>query len=222
MQLTSAQLVVSINLGGSPFINTSRSSLNDGQWHTVNAIRTGLNLSLTIDNLIVAQVVLPGPHFTLEYNSSKVFIGGQPSLNGTVIDGYHGCLEDLRLNDNSLPLSGSTDFASVTFVGGNAMSGCTIGTCSPNPCEPGNCTENTNNKTISCSCPDGSITDNNCSTDREVTPFGVIAIGIARLYKFHPIFVLQVCATRLLATVHQVKMDILAHVNLAFLVEIAP
>ena len=177
--MTSAQLVVSVNLGGSTFNNTSSSSFNDGQWHTVNVSRTGLDLSLTVDSTNVVQVVLPGPHFTLEYNSSDVFIGGQPSLNGTVIDGYHGCLQDIRLNNNLLPLSGSTEFASVTFVGGNAMNGCTIGTCSPNPCEPGNCTEKANNRTITCSCPDGRITDNNCSIDRTVTPIGVIAVVIA-------------------------------------------
>lgn len=151
--------------------------LNDALWHTVSISRVGLTASLTVDNENVSLLLL-GPHLTLEYNSSGVFVGGRPGPGATVTDGYHGCLEDIRLNQNSLPLSESSDFASFTFVGIAAMAGCSVGPCFPtNPCSPGNCTEKDNGTSYMCVCADGRTGTSNC--DVIDLPVGVVALIIA-------------------------------------------
>lgn len=178
--MSTGQLVLSIKLGGSIGTNiTSGTLLNDMQWHTVSLNRTGLSISLRVDSLASISFTLAGPSLTLEYSSSGIFVGGQPGPGDTVADGYHGCLEDLRLNHNSLPLSESNDFASVTFIGGSATSGCSVGPCFPNPCTPGNCSESSNGTSFLCMCPDGRNQTMECETGVTATPVGPIAIAVA-------------------------------------------
>ena len=178
--MSSGELVISINLGGSTdTIRTSGTPLNNMQWHTVSLSRRGLIASLIVDSLVNISLPLTGSSVTLEYSSSGIFAGGQPGPGSTVANGYHGCLEDLRLNQNSLPLSESNEFAVVTFVGGSTMRGCLVGPCFPNPCTPGNCSEGSNGTTFICMCPNGRSQTTPCGPGVTEPPIGHIAVAVA-------------------------------------------
>ncbi len=130
-------------------------AVNNGTWHTVLVQRSGLTVTLTVDNTTFPST-LSGVELTLDIDPSVIYAGGRPG-NGGVADGYAGCLQDIRLDQFSLPTSGSNGYASVAFGGSSGVSHfCAIGPCYPNPCGPGNCTETDGGTSFTCKCPDGS------------------------------------------------------------------
>lgn len=178
--MSSGQLLLSINLGGSTdTVMASGTLLSDMQWHTVNINRTGRVASIAVDSLPNMSLSLAGPSVTLEYSINGIFVGGRPRPGGQVADGYHGCLEDIRLNQNSLSLLEPNDFAHVTFVGSSATRGCSVGPCFPNPCTPGNCTEGRNGTLFICICPDGRNQTTQCGPVVTEPPIRPIAIAAA-------------------------------------------
>ena len=156
---------------------TSGSNLHDGTWHNVSITRTGLSVQLIVDKVVLNHTY-SGPHFTLEYTSSDLYAAGRPDNNGAVTEGYNGCIQDIRLDYTSLPISGNSSYVNVSFVGDYPEIGCQVGPCWPNPCHTGTCSEITTDVYL-CTCPNGETRTSPCEPDRGNVPFGPIAIAIA-------------------------------------------
>ena len=156
---------------------TSGSNLHNGVWHNVSITRTGLSVQLIVDNVVLNHTH-SDPHFTLEYTSNNLYVAGRPDNNGAVTEGYNGCVQDIRLDYISLPISGSNSYVNVSYVGDNPEKGCQVGPCWPNPCHTGNCSEITTDVYL-CTCPNGETRTSPCEPDRGNVPFGPIAITIA-------------------------------------------
>ncbi|WP_245674111.1 MULTISPECIES: LamG domain-containing protein [Actinoplanes] len=77
--------------GGPVHIARSRTSVSDGQWHTLECRRTGPTLAIVVDDRLEASVPVPTG---LSVESDQPFtVGGK----GTGLDGdqFHGTLDDL-------------------------------------------------------------------------------------------------------------------------------
>ena len=101
--------------------------VEDAQWHMVDVHRSGLTVSLTVNNNSTFQLTLNGTALTLDVGTSQIFAGGRPTIGGRVSGGFTGCLQDIRLDQFTLPTSNSNDFAAVTFRGsGGVVQGCAM------------------------------------------------------------------------------------------------
>lgn len=151
-----------VNLGSrEESVRVTGLSVNNGTWHVVAVQRSGLAVTLTVDNTTIAST-LTGVELTLDIDPSAIYAGGRP-LDGGVTDGYAGCLQDIRLDQFSLPTSGSNGYASVTYSGSSSVPKiCALGPCYPSPCGSGTCTETGGGTSFICRCPDGSQRDAVC------------------------------------------------------------
>lgn len=142
-------------------VRASGVAVNSSEWHTVRVLRRGLQVILMVDNTTVNHS-LSGTALTLDVSPNEIYAGGRMT-NGEVIGGFRGCLQDIRLDQFTLPTSGSNRFASVSFGGGSdVMPGCAIGACSSNPCGSGVCVEAEGGVGYVCNCPDGSQLNTRC------------------------------------------------------------
>lgn len=160
VQLEDGIPLLQTNLGSGPEqLSLANASLSDSLWHFVAIHRTGLELSAAVDEVMVAHT-LQGPHTVLDINPEAIFAGGQPSSEDDtlVMNMYVGCLDDVRIDQQQLPVSGSNSFASVRFAGDSEISySCALGGCLPEPCGRGNCSEREGSN-YECSCEIGVTT----------------------------------------------------------------
>ena len=158
-KLEGGVLVYGVNLGsGEERVTLPHTyPVTDAQWHYFEASRIAFDLTLTLDNLTFSHN-LGGAHINLDINTSHIYAGGRPTVNGstTIINPYIGCLQDIRVDQNVLPTVEANRFASVSFGGSEPISkGCALQGCFPNPCGAGNCTEQGDTDYV-CMCSDGS------------------------------------------------------------------
>ena len=115
----------------------------------------------------------------MEYKSVEIYVAGRPAeTQSVVVEGYSGCIQDIRLDQRPLPSFDSNQHATVTYFGDEPRDGCRVGPCHPNPCNIGNCSETASNAYL-CSCPDGSTTTATCDPDRNSDTIIGIIIGIS-------------------------------------------
>ena len=158
-------LVYHINLGsGEESISITTQQVNDAEWHTFTIERTALSLSLFLDGNFNLTHTLSSTNLTLDIDPSLIYAGGFPSSTSesddmVISNPYTGCLEDIRIDGNTLPTVGSNEFASVLFLGSAPISyNCALRACSPNPCGEGaNCTE-LGSSGYRCMCSNGHMT----------------------------------------------------------------
>lgn len=169
-----------INIGsGEQTLRATGIQVEDAQWHMVDVHRSGLAVSLTIDNNSTFQLILNSTALTLDVGTSQIFAGGRPTMDGRVSGGFTGCLQDIRLDQFTLPTSGSNDFGTVTFRGsGGVVQGCILGPCFPNPCGPGNCSE-IDRTSFTCSCLDGTVLRGRSCPELPPPPTGILPIAVS-------------------------------------------
>ena len=153
--------------------------VEDAQWHMVNVHRSGLIVSLTVDNNSTFQLTLNGTALTLDVGTSQIFAGGRPTIGGRVSGGFTGCLQDIRVDQFTLPTSGSNGFAAVTFRGsGGVVQGCVLGPCFPNPCGTGNCSE-LDRTSFACNCLDGTVLRGRSCPEPPPPLTGILPIAVS-------------------------------------------
>ena len=144
------------NVGSSSRINPL--GIDDAEWHFFESNRVALNLTLTVDNVTWSRT-LGGDQLYLDVSPSDVYVGGTPFGGGATF--YLGCMEDVRIDHQELPTSGSNDIASIVYSGaegeeaGGVPTGCALRGCFSDPCKMGVCTELGASDYL-CSCSDGS------------------------------------------------------------------
>ena len=189
VELQEGRIILRANLGsGEERVNLGDGTprVDDAVWHSLELERVALDVQLTLDSVTFSHT-LTGGHLYLDVGYSQFYAGGVPVPNG-VGSGYIGCLEDIRIEENSLPTSeqsslpmlGSTEFASVIYRGNSSVNvGCGLRGCFPDPCKGETCIER-GARGFSCSCQDGSIVVSGpCTEPGQVTPFLLIIIIVA-------------------------------------------
>jgi len=63
---------------------------------------------MILDDRLSASAEASGNSQVLDIDPHTIFVGGTPSIESTVIDGFDGCLQGLRLNSIDLPFNGET------------------------------------------------------------------------------------------------------------------
>ena len=99
--------------------------ISDGKWHTVMVERHANTAEIFLDGQYSAVTTAPGVNDVLNLDTSKVFFGAEVETyaNGymDVRKGFKGCIEDIRIYNVRLPVSGSNavalsqDFERVEF-----------------------------------------------------------------------------------------------------------
>ncbi|EEC17239.1 Gb2-cadherin, putative [Ixodes scapularis] len=117
--------------------------VNDGQWHTVRALRHGASASLALDGGSGRRynelVDWHSPHQHMWVEKQNVIAGGDVQYVGpgvTVVDNDYqeGCMNDIRLDQHYLPMESGSEYAAVVEWR-NLIDGCP----SNNPCHGISC-----------------------------------------------------------------------------------
>ncbi|KAH6948568.1 hypothetical protein HPB50_025155 [Hyalomma asiaticum] len=117
--------------------------VNDGQWHTVRALRYGASASLALDGgsgrRFNELLDWQSPHQHMWVEKQNVIAGGDVQYVGpgvTVVDNDYqeGCMNDIRLDQHYLPMESGSEYAAVVEWR-NLIDGCP----SNNPCHGISC-----------------------------------------------------------------------------------
>ena len=90
-------------------------NLLDNQFHDVTVTLVGKQAQLVLDYRLVANAMASGDSQVLDVDPSGMFVGGTPSAENVVVDGFDGCLWGLQFNGYTVPFT-NTDheiFAAV-------------------------------------------------------------------------------------------------------------
>jgi len=85
--------------------------ISDGRWHTVMVERSGNSAEVFLDGQFSALTTAPGINDVLNLDNSDVYFGAEVETysNGyiDVRKGFRGCIEDIRIHNVKLPVTGS-------------------------------------------------------------------------------------------------------------------
>ena len=139
------------NLGSGTAVLTSSSTLTLGEWHTIEATRTGRSGQLVVDGAVPVTGSSPGGFTSLQLGEN-LFIGGVPDFNslpsGVINTGFVGCMRELRAASSSVNLTGAA-------IAGANIGACPVGPCFQQPCLNGGSCAEVAGGNFSCSCPAG-------------------------------------------------------------------
>lgn len=89
--------------------------VSDGKWHTIMVERYGNTAELFLDGQYSAISTAPGINDVLNLDTSDVYFGAEVEtyINGYVDirKGFRGCIEDIKIYNIRLPVSGSNAVA---------------------------------------------------------------------------------------------------------------
>ncbi|XP_052280093.1 protocadherin Fat 1-like isoform X4 [Dreissena polymorpha] len=150
--------------------------ISDGKWHTIMVERYGNSAEVFLDGQYSAITTAPGKNDVLNLDNSDVYFGAEVETysNGyiDVRKGFRGCIEDIRIHNVRLPVSGSNavalsqQFEQVEFSCRDsefALLGDNV--CSSFPCMNGGKCESAGTSYI-CRCGDR-FSGQRCEIDKE-------------------------------------------------------
>ncbi|XP_023314181.1 fat-like cadherin-related tumor suppressor homolog isoform X1 [Trichogramma pretiosum] len=145
---------------GEGLVRVNSFYISDGQWHEIELQRDSNTASLSIDGKHLAHGSAPGVNDILNLQSDELYLGAEvrqhPAILGfeDVQRGFVGCMDDVRLARQSVPLhvSGSASgllvlkrFANVEFSCEATSVLSPPGVCGSQPCQNGGtCSESKN------------------------------------------------------------------------------
>lgn len=175
LEIIEGKLRYRFNFGsGEGLVTLNGFDINDGQWHQVSLERHGNSAKLSLDNRYEAQGSAPGINDALNLNVAGLMYFGAEVANGAqdVIRGYHGCLDDLRLDGIPLPLtteskSNVADLMRLVKVDFKCESKLHHpGVCGSQPCQNGGtCLETVSAGDYTCQCQESRFHGAHCEQD---------------------------------------------------------
>ena len=169
-----------LNLGSEQetVVTVAGQELNDSQRHSVTVKRTGLQLTISADSNTLQYSLPLGTPLTLETYSSEIYTGGSPHTTSRFI----GCLQDVRINQFTLPTLDSNKFASVVYEGlgdedAGVMEGCLLSPCYGNPCGSDGTCEERDNSSYECVCSNGERLSTVCPQSKKEVQYLPYIIG---------------------------------------------
>ncbi|XP_060561268.1 LOW QUALITY PROTEIN: protocadherin Fat 1-like [Ruditapes philippinarum] len=152
--------------------------VSDGKWHTIMVERHGKDAAIFLDGQFSSLTSAPGTNDVLNLDTSDVYFGAEVEMyaNGyiDIRKGFRGCIEDIRIYNVRLPVSGnnavalSQDFEKVEFSCRDsdfAINGNNI--CSTFPCMNGGQCETTGQNTFICRCSSDRYRGAKCEIDSQ-------------------------------------------------------
>ncbi|KAJ8667841.1 hypothetical protein QAD02_009504, partial [Eretmocerus hayati] len=163
LELVNGAVQYRFDLGsGEGLVRVSSLYVSDGQWHEIELEREGNGASLRVDGKHLAHGSAPGNSELLNLHADELYLGAEvrqhPSILGfdDVQRGFVGCMDDVRLARQSVPLHMSGGggpaggaslvvlkrFANVEFSCEPTMVLKPLGVCGSQPClNGGTCSE---------------------------------------------------------------------------------
>lgn len=121
LEMKNGRIIYQYDLGqGSVAIETT-ATFNDGNWHSLEALRLDENGVLKIDNSINHRGKAPGNAKTF-LSKDRIYFGGYPlqhAYKSITNDGFEGCIDQVIMSEIPVDLSGSTQAFGV-------MPGCPV------------------------------------------------------------------------------------------------
>ncbi|XP_031558160.1 protocadherin Fat 4-like [Actinia tenebrosa] len=108
----------------------------NGSWHNITLQRQGNTVSLITDNVQNRKTFDKMPHKFLGKNVRTWWLGGVTNPPAGINPAkFTGCMEQLKINDDNVPLNGPNKYLIVKPQGGGVSEGCEPrGACMSNPC----------------------------------------------------------------------------------------
>lgn len=112
------------------------SSVTDGSWHNITLRRQGSAVTLIADNVDNRKEFDKMPHKFLGKTARTWWLGGVTnSPAGIKFPKFSGCMEQLKINDDNVPLNGPNKYLITKPQGGGISEGCEPSdACMSNPC----------------------------------------------------------------------------------------
>ena len=169
---------------GEGLVSVASLFISDGLWHEIRLERDGNSARLIIDGKHTRTGVSPGVNGILNVQSHDLYFGAEVRPHPTVIGiedvqrGFIGCLDDLKLSRNTLPLQMNAAasssvavlkrFANVDFNCEATNALVPLGICkAQNLCyNGGTCKEANNGNDYECQCHER-FSGKNCQEDRD-------------------------------------------------------
>ncbi|XP_059608235.1 fat-like cadherin-related tumor suppressor homolog, partial [Phlebotomus argentipes] len=143
---------------GEGLVSVASVFIADGQWHEIRVEREGNSVRVLVDKSHVASGSAPGVNGVLNLQTNDVYFGAEVRQHATVLGfediekGFIGCLDDIRLSRQSLPLHLNTNdegsiltlrrFANVEYSCDATTVLKPLGICGSQPClNGGTCRE---------------------------------------------------------------------------------
>lgn len=140
----------------------SRQVLSPSHWHNIEVYRLSYLVSISINDLSVTRLLNSSTWINL--SSFTFYVAGVPSsLNSAatqsrlMLSSFDGCIRDVRLNGNTMPLSVSSSVARVQWPTSGVSSQCHLFRCRPACTPPYTCNMSS---PATCICP----MNQDCST----------------------------------------------------------
>ena len=115
LQLVNGMVQYRFDCGSGEGLVTVPNLVSDGEWHIIMVERHGNKAEIFLDGQYSAITVAPGINDELNLHSTDVYFGAEVEMytNGyvDVRKGFHGCMEDIRIYNVRLPVSGSNAVA---------------------------------------------------------------------------------------------------------------
>lgn len=129
IELKEGQLVYQSNQGGNvlKFDNEGKSSLANGNWHTLKLILDQENFSLWVDEGRVREVSEEDVHDFLDPYLTEMFIGNVPAEftpSGLKPTNFEGCLVNFTINGEVQPFDGGGSIFNKAVQHGKVFRGC--------------------------------------------------------------------------------------------------
>lgn len=108
LELSLGAVKLSLDFGSGVGQWTSeKQNYNDGEWHTVNVVREGTHVKLSVDNEVVTEGDSPGGKAEMSV-TENFYLGGVPAgVNlRSPVEPLRGCLRSIRLNSDEVDLQG--------------------------------------------------------------------------------------------------------------------
>ena len=168
LEIEDGKLKCRFNFGsGQGLVMINSISVSDGHWHYLNLERHGNSVKLILDNnhnIYDSQGSSPGVNDALDNDNGIIIVGNNRELN----KGFHGCLDNLRIDDLPLPMQNNNTIAQLIKVHEVEFK-CKAkldvpGVCGSQPClNGGTCLESSDGQ-YQCQCKDR-FQGKNCEED---------------------------------------------------------
>lgn len=106
LQLVNGSIVLTVNSGDGPistvFKPDNGQNFCDGEWHSVNAIKSMFVITLVVDD-VATSPTLGSPSYLSTNTSRPLYLGGHPYLSRVrglnVRKPFLGCIRNVRINN---------------------------------------------------------------------------------------------------------------------------
>lgn len=145
LEIVEGHLQLRFDFGsGAGVVNLDWANVDDGKWHHVEVTRQGNHATLILDHGVHrAWNKSPGKMRILNLDDNAIYFGAKVLGSKTrrdmsgrgqrVENGFKGCLQNLNMNGEDLPMDGSDSY--VTAQPNKALFGCKLsGACRVNTC----------------------------------------------------------------------------------------